>query len=186
MASDGPNNPSVATGTGWDTPNNIFAADAVFTWADPAGVGELVTAGGWLFISGFGFSVPEGATILGFEYTIKGKYTVQAASGGVEYYSVKLLKTGPTVGDTLAVQTVTTSNIVRTFGGPTELGGLTWTREEAQHADTGIRFRPRSIAGSDPAFNYKAWMDHVTGTVYYSEAASGPPVGGALLLGVGK
>lgn len=183
MATAGPNFPSAATnlsnaGTSesaeaWVNPTNVFsdnATEAAITAAtyDSPDISQL------LVCSGFGFSIPAGATINGITVEIDRRSII--ASSGVDN-RVQLAK-GTTfadlVGSNKATATVwPSSSAVATYGSAADLWGTTWSDSDINSSTFAVMVSTKAnIANADVG------IDYVRVTVDYTAAAGGkaPPV----------
>lgn len=183
MTTAGPNFPSAATnlsnaGTSenqdaWVNPTNVFsdnATEAAITAAtfDSPDISQI------LVCSGFGFSIPGGATINGITVEIDRRSII--ASSGVDN-RVQLAKGtafANLVGSNKATATVwPSSSAVATYGSASDLWGTTWN-------DTDINASTFAVFVSTKAniANADIGIDYVRVTVDYTVAASGgaPPV----------
>lgn len=163
MASQGPNSPSSGVsqnsgpGPSWTNPGNITASDN--SDATPGSTGSGTTSDR-LYASGFGFSIPAGATIDGFLVEIEGSRT-----GNVSIGQPRLTKDGSTYTSGIgSIQAMTGTDAYYSFGGSTELAGTTWTDSEVNASGFGVGFQ---VAGTSPSGG-TANMDHLRVTVYYS------------------
>lgn len=164
---------TAGSGVAWATPGNVTADDAAVASCS-------LTSGGPesadLHASTFGFTIPTGATINGIEFAAE--VYKPAAVGGLDDGTggaggVWATKDGSTThaGSNLLNGTDwTTTPVVMTYGGPTELWGQTWTPAEINASTFGWIIRARRVPpGGSPVGN----VDYVTAKVYYTEAASG-------------
>lgn len=164
MPSQGPNSPTAAandTSAGtraWETPGNVFGSDNAYAQASAPSVTALTY---YLKATGFGFTVPSGATINGIVVEIE-----RRASGTVKDASVRLYKGGALAGaDRGDLETAwPTSDASRTYGGATDLWGTTWTPADVNSSTFGVGLQ----AQMSPLA--QALVDHIRVTVYYTEA----------------
>lgn len=170
--SAGPNRPSAAINypptlsTPWLNPNNVFAADGIYATcnlATPAGGSDN------LFVSGFNLAVPSNATIAGVVTTVLAKSTF----GNAYDLSVQLAKAGNIFGSQLATHAVFgAAPANRTYGGPSNLCGLTLTPAEVN--DPGFGF---SISVFDPTGTSVFFIDYIGIQVFYTTPIAGATVG---------
>lgn len=126
MSTQGPNAPAtitvpIAVGTIWTNPNNAKVDDGSYATSTPGGVGSGTRA---LQATGFGFTIPAGATINGILCEIKrillsgsvldGRVSV-IKGGSVQTADRKVAGIWPVVADYIS------------YGGPNDLWGTTWT-----------------------------------------------------------
>lgn len=175
MASQGPNqcgtgaNDNGNSGTpNWINPTNVSGAqNGSYATAACAGSGTVTAR---LAFSNFGFSIPEGSTILGYSLSIVAKGSADASDAFYNGYSELRIggarvsswaNSGPTA--------ITTSDATYTFGGATDL----WN-----HAAATVTQINASGFGFDimcgPSTAITISVDSATATVYYT------PPGGLL------
>lgn len=157
----------------WNTPMNGRVIDGSST---NAGVS---TAPGFFFpnsqrleLKEFGFTIPEGATILGIAVKVKRGRNYQSGGGGLKDLEIRLLKSGVVAGENKAsaeewpMDTVTFGNLMKevTYGGSETLWGTTWTRAQINSTTFGFRLSVQCI--NNEQFN-SALVDGVEVTVYY-------------------
>lgn len=159
-------------GVAWSNPGNITADDG----SNASYVGNG-TPSEWLEATQFGFAIPDGATIDGFEIRVQ-------LSASTEYFvfadTVQLMKAGSLAGSAFGGGlNWTTSPTDTDFGGATELGGTTWTPAEVNASGFGVSFRnPDTFLSPGVTHNVDAiWIK-----VYYTEA-SGVTATGTLKAG---
>ena len=167
---EGPNDPTAATG--WTNPTNIFSSNN-------ARASEIVAASatsGTLQGTGFGFSIPGGATITGIIVKIERRQSGQPVqTGEIEDNRVQLKKAAP-VGNNKAVSGPwPTNDAVRSYGSSADLWGAAWTPAEINAANFGVELQVNEIIGLD---SRTAEVDHVTIIVHYGFGAGGA-AGGA-------
>lgn len=160
MASQGPNSGGVvsATGTGsvWSGTSNVFASDN--TYASSLGVTADDTTQ-FLDITSFGFAIPGGAVITGVEVAVEVKST-----GTVETRLVRLIVGGTAGGTNLSGSEVWPgSDAAITYGGASELWGLTPSAFDVNAGNFGVRLQATQVSAGA-----QASVDHVTIKVYYS------------------
>lgn len=95
MASQGPLNPSAASGTAWTNAAGIEGSSTFATRNVLSGV-TVTTAP--LIGTNFGFSIPSSATILGVEVVFARGISINQAGLTVNTHSVQLLKGGSATG----------------------------------------------------------------------------------------
>jgi hypothetical protein len=169
MASSGPNNPTSAvndgTGSNWLNAVNVFESDN--SYATVSAPAKRVLDSSVLLITGFGFTIPAGATIDGIKVEMERK---KSPSGSVSDVQVGLTKDGMTGGgDPENVNVWLSSEGYVTWGSATNLWGLSWTPAEVNDADFGFAFSASIIAGSSASCT--ASIDHVRITIYYTAPA---------------
>jgi hypothetical protein len=166
-ASQGPNNPTLGVnvaggGVNWANPTNIYASD------DARGTAALAASGysDYLRATGFGFTIPAGATINGIVVGIERSYT---GTGTCEDLSVKIVKGGTETGTEKASGAwPTPDDFYDSFGiGTTDLWGTAWTVADINAADFGVSVSATETSGTDTV---SARVDHMRITVYYTTA----------------
>lgn len=163
-------NSNPGSGLVWTNPGNILATDASYATCSPGFLFESQT----LWASQFGFSIPTGAVITGFEVSIVRKSSISSAINNYEVYMTKQAGLGfTTPGSNLAYSgsnpTWTTSDATETFGGASNLWGTTWTVAEVNTFGFGVILR---IAGSGGA--EIASVNSVQMAVHYSTFTPSP------------
>jgi len=174
MATQGPNGPSsgadsaTAGVTAWTNPGNITADDGTFA---TCATGGLPTNSHYLVATGFGFTIPNGATVDGITVGWKRKGSGPSA---VTDSSSKIVQGGTVSGtEHSAGVTWSTSNTIdTTFGSSTDLWGLTWAAADVNASNFGAALSA-AVAGSSTAS-----VDYCQVTVFYTAAfdpAAGAP-----------
>lgn len=129
--------PTAASGTNWTNPTNVLVSDntrAVYA----------TTTQDNLKITGFGFTIPTGATVIGITIAVEGNGTdATAANRSVE---LGLTKDGTTLAGTRAAsQNLNqTTDTTLTFGGATSLFGTTLSVAEVNASTFGVLLRAAS------------------------------------------
>lgn len=183
MTSEGPNSPSSATSTAigdrpWANPSNALASDDARATSTSVEPGERTDG---LDLTGFGFDLPAGASVLGVEVAVEAR-----GEGETVVHSIRLLVGGSPVGDSKnssldppEPDQWTFSEDVYVYGADDDTWNLSLTREQVNASGFGVRVQAQL---NDPETT--AMVDHVTITVHYEE---GEGIAGTqrLLLGVG-
>lgn len=169
MASQGPtiagsgSDDSTVGSVSWSNPGNVTADDASYATATLA-TGANQTSH-YLFFTGFGFSVPAGATIDGVVVDIKRK-----VSAGTTYKdnSVKLVKAGAVTGsDKSAAATWPTTEATATFGSSSDLWGATLGPSDVNASNFGF-----ALSATNPSLSRIGSVNAGWVTVYYTEAGA--------------
>lgn len=170
MTSQGPSPPTAATnvvqtGNAWTNVNSALGSAAFATCVLPLGgntIGDLIS------LTGFGFSIPVGSTINGYQVTINGKYTGTPLTGVVIDFSVNLTTDGTTaVGTNKATGgSIGAVANVMTYGGAADLWGNTFTVAQINGANFGVM---ASYADTD-VNSLTANINTVQMTVFYTAA----------------
>jgi hypothetical protein len=162
--SQGPNGGSVVgqsgSGDAWTSLSNVLAEDGVMAECSLTSSG----ASRVLSVTGFGFTVPDGATITGVNVEIvRGRVN---NGGACVDRSIKLRSAGATVGDDMAdVDNVWPNHPdSKGYGGEADLWGATLTAAVINDSSFGV-----SVAVGDlDALADIAQVDYVRMTVYYT------------------
>lgn len=179
MASSGPNNPTsaverLAAGASWTGITNVYSSD------DSRATAALSGSGGGaqtnlIDITGFGFSIPAGATIDGVVVEIE--KSVSSTSGSPNDRSIFLLANGrigtdfPLVGDDKASATVwPTTDAYATYGGPTDAWAASLTATQVNNSNFGVCVSGKKTPGETST---TLRIDHVRITIYYTAAGGG-------------
>lgn len=152
----------------WSNPGNVVASDdsnATFN------AGDIPLRTKWY---NFGFAIPPGATILGIETKVEGKWTANPASLNPRininmYKDVVVDGTANLTGTASRSHpqsgSMTNADVVYTRGGYGELWGTTWTPAEINATNFGLG-ADRSSSSSPSTTNYS--MDLLQIRVIYS------------------
>lgn len=131
----GPNNPTAASGAVWSSPTNIEGSSANATYSVTFGADQFTSE---LVGSGFGFSIPSGATINGISFTLNRRVSSTVLFIGTTN-TVKLRKAGVDVGSAKGPGSVwTTTGTDETWGTSSDLWGTTWTPSDINNSDFGV------------------------------------------------
>ena len=145
--------------SGSTTPTGMLAR---YVWEN--NTNDSVGAGGpsaVLLATGFGFAVPTGSVIYGVEAWVE---RAASASSSLSDNEVYLLKAGAQVGSNFASGTMYgTSDQTAAYGDDDDLWGTTWTAEQINASNFGLRFRVES----DTALALTATVDAITIRVTY-------------------
>lgn len=173
MASQGPNNPSAAAddtsiGTlSWTTPTNVYSNNGARAYRGPMNSGEKTY---YLKVTGFGFSIPSGATIDGI--VVEYERNAPFSSGSIKDYAVRIVKGGAIGATDRSTATAWPgSEAYESHGGASDLWGESWTDGDINASNFGVAISAQCTASSG---DY-AQIDHVRATVYYTAAAAGQP-----------
>lgn len=148
----------------WSNPTNIYTSNNAYATAPDLETPSR-TYTHWLRARSFGFSIPEGATIDGIKVEIEKK----ADGWAVRDNSVKICWGSTPQGNEKAlVATWGTSDAYSTYGGATDLWGLSWEWDDFD-SGFGVAIQARQ---ADPEEWVTAFVDHIRITVYYTEPPS--------------
>ena len=181
MATAGPNTPGtiaeqslgIPPGTGpWADLANAASDNGVYASSTTISeTGNQETT--YLKCTGFGFAIPAGSTINGFQVTTQAKKTnVVGTTAGISSQKRRMVKGGTVQSTDLtnAGSQITTSEASYTHGSASDLGGASWTAADVNASDFGVALSWRvQTLGSDTA---RVDIDVVTITVHYT-----PPAG---------
>jgi len=185
MASVGPNSPATASDTAgvgtltWVNPTAVYSSDNTYTTVNV--FGAITSQSHYIACTNYGFSIPSGATIDGIVVEIERKANNSAGSKYVVDFVVKLIKGGTISGSNLA-DTVTlypTTDTIATYGGSTNLWGLSWTHTDINASNFGVALSVK--VANTLKTNTIASIDHLRITVYYT-TGGGAATSKALLL----
>lgn len=121
----------------------------------------------YLELTGFGFALPAGATVVGVECTLTNIYET-GGGGAVSIQGVMLIKGGVASGDSkLTGQAlITAPGATHTAGGAADLWGLTLTEADVEAANFGVRLRVQAgVAAGGCGVNA------ISLTVHYTDPA---------------
>lgn len=145
--------------TAWSNMTNAASSNDSYMTA-ALGSGTKTTQTG--LFTNFGFSIPTGATILGVE--VLGERKTSTGTRGKDQ-TVQLIKGGTQQGDNKASATAyTTSDVQVTYGGPTDLWGLTLSYSDINASNFGVAFRANNNASGSATVS----VDVINIKVYYS------------------
>lgn len=150
-------------GVGWVNPSNAQSSNNAYATADLDDDGDDRNSD-YLNATGYGFSIPSGATVTGIEVKVERS---ASNSNEVRTETVQLIKAGNRVGDDYDGSSQSynwgTTDATSTFGGSSDMWGTTWTPAEINASNFGVAF----VARNDNDENTQARVDQITITVYY-------------------
>lgn len=157
--------------TAWSNMGNATSSNNSYMTA-ALGSGTKTTQTG--LFTNFGFAIPTGATILGVE--VLGERKTSTGTRGKDQ-TVQLIKGGTQQGNNKASATAyTTSDVQVTYGGATDLWGLTLTYSDINASNFGVAFRANNNASGSATVS----VDVINIKVYYSAGdATASPTGNA-------
>lgn len=125
----------------------------------------------WCRCSGFGFAIPDGATINGFKVYVRERR--DAATGvATAHTTVKMMKNGASVGNDIGADGAwPTTETEVTYGSATELGGESWTADDVNDADFGVGVSVTGVSSMGTAISLNHYADLVEIEVFYTEAS---------------
>jgi len=167
------NDSSVGNDYPWSSVDNVKAQDNQYANVHISAHDAETTY--YAKATGYGFSIPLGATITGIELTVY-RYANRDSSGQyTNDQSVKLVKNGAAVGTSAAKAAhweLTNTAVV--YGGSTDLWGTTWTGAEINSANFGAAFQANLVSNN---YTQNAYVDSMAIKVYYDNPAPTTPTG---------
>lgn len=156
----GPNNPTVASGSGWTTPSGIESTSTVAHVSVLAGGNSSFLVG-----SAFGFAIPTGSTINGIVVSFDREEVL--GSGQLETGTVSVTKTvGVQAGNRkIGSAPWTTSFVTETYGASNDLWGTTWTVADINGTGFGFFI---DVIETSASYNRTAGVQNYTITVTYT------------------
>ena len=143
----------------WTNPTNAYTSDNQY--AIEATAGEMQD------YYNFGFNVPIGATINGIEVAVEGYAELNFEFNG-DAAAVKMQVSndfGSTYSTAQGISfTTAEGEVTHTYGGATNLWGLSWASGDFANTDFMIRIEMDRLYGGATAFN----ADHIQVKVYYT------------------
>jgi Tfp pilus assembly protein PilX len=161
---------------GWTNSGNAYTVNSSFATTALANNANSAN----LDVTNFGYPLPAGATINGFEVTIQRKASSSSATNNIVDTDIFLLKNSTTTSATDKSLTTTkwpTTSGSQIYGGATDLWGSTWTGANVASSGFGVRIKVHSTCSS---CNLTASVDGVSIKVYYTASSigtSGSPIG---------
>lgn len=161
MATQGPSNPTAASGTGWTNAAGIegSATFANETKADSTSVTQ------YLIGTGFGFSIPVGATTNGITLSLVRKVSGSGIDCNTQV--VELRYSGATLGTGKTNATLwTTSNVTETYGSGSDVWSASLTPAIVNDSTFGaaIKVLWNNTSGSNRTFDVQDYLITVTYT----------------------
>jgi len=154
---------SNAVGTiAWSNPSNIKASDNVRATANLSGTS--ITH--YIKASGFGFTIPPGATILGIKVGVERSRT-GGSTGEVKDSQVKIIRGDASLGSVNKANTSTnwqTTDTSASYGGVSDLWGENWSPADINSVNFGVAL---VVTGSSGSTNRVANVDNIVITVTY-------------------
>ena len=161
-----PRNPSA--GSGWTNSSNAYTSNNTYaTYAISRSSDSAV-----LVVSGFGFTIPTTAKILGISVDVERKAT---ATSDVRDTNVYLQKTTANVGTDHTYNSYwPTSDATHTYGSTSDLWGTTWTPAEINASTFGLRLQAHDY---DTQNADTAYVDAVSITITYTNSSPAAGIG---------
>ena len=172
-AKTGPNNPatvnedSIIGTVTWTNENNAKTSNNSYATATLDSDGQITH---YLKATDFGYSIPAGATIDGIQVDVERKES--GSSLRISDNSVRLVKNGTISGDDKSTGTNwPNSDAYKSYGGPADLWGTTWTADDINNATTGFVI---SAIHDNTSNSRDLSVDHIRMTVYYTPDITAP------------
>ncbi|MBI4305247.1 MAG: hypothetical protein HY678_02910, partial [Chloroflexi bacterium] len=148
-------------GPAWSNPGNITSSND----ASAQVTAHVNYASDSLQATNFAFAIPSAATISGIEVQIERR----ASAAGIRDGSLQLLKAGGVAGVDKRDNSVDwpSTDTVRTYGGPTDRWGVSWTPADINASNFGAAL----MIGAAPN-SPLAYVDHIQIKVYYADLPS--------------
>jgi hypothetical protein len=164
--SQGPSNgssfatvPFTGSTRSWNNPGNAITSNGQrATTTNSGGAGTYTE---YLQATGFGFSIPAGATVLGIVVAVQR----DDAQNNTSDQAVRIVK-GGVVGatDKSIGANWPTTEAYQSYGSSTDLWGETWTATDINNSNFGFAIAARKLAGGAQAER----INHIQVTVHYS------------------
>lgn len=154
---------SGGSGIAWTSPGNAISQNAIYASVtlNPVEVSQNLQA------RNFGFSIPSTATINGIEFVVVLKYT---GPNNMIDNSIKFVKAGTAVGTDFSRGSGVswpTADTAITFGGSTELAGVSWTPSDINNTNFGINVSATPFASGSTGV-----IDYISAKVYYTTGSA--------------
>ena len=171
-ASVGPNSPTSADGSSqagggtitWTNPTYATSSDNYrATAALPKGVISY-----YLQVTGFNFNIPTNARIDGI--VVEVERSIAETTTYTKDNSIKIIQGGAISGneyaDTATAWPINSGDAYATYGGSSDLWGLSWTAADINSSNFGVAVQAKNTKVK-AAFTNTAQVDHIRITVYY-------------------
>jgi hypothetical protein len=168
----GANNPTAAvndsgiSGTAWTNPGNVFTSNNGY--AAVALSNDRTSQ--YIKATGFGFSIPAGATINGIVAEVERSEAGGNSSNFCQDNAIRIVKNG-TVGSTDQTQAGDwpASDSYATYGTSSDLWGETWSVTDINSANFGFAISAKNRRSSgNPSTTETCRVDHIRITVHYT------------------
>jgi len=133
----------------WQNPDNAKVSDNTYTYASTT---SYPLYSHYLKATNFGFTIPEGATIVGIKVEIERKADVNSGDDYVIDNAVKIVKSDGSIGttDKKSATKWSTSEAYFTYGADNDLWGETWEYTDINDADFGVVLQLYLSIGGGP------------------------------------
>ena len=167
--STGPKYPTAAADGGfgsggpWTSLTNAYASDNAYVSGDISGGGYISSQ---LKTTGYGFSIPSTAVIVGVQVD------VERNGSFAQDFGAQLIKGGTVAGvsRSSALPGIGGSDTIGSFGGPTDMWGLTLTPSDVNASNFGAMYQAQNTHGGGGVF-----VDTVGITVFWQTAPADVP-----------
>ncbi len=158
---------AIAGGQNWSNPGQAAVSDNAYA---SVGMNDGQYSD-YLTCSGFGFSLPAGATINGITVNVERQ---ASNDNSVNDYRVRLLKGGVVQSGDRATGTYYTPNdLIEAHGGATDLWAGTWTAADINASNFGVAFA--SHKPGDAGQVRTAYVDAIQVSIDYTPLVCSPP-----------
>jgi hypothetical protein len=145
----------------WSNRTNIYSDNGLY-----ASFWVFVMNTRYLHATDYDFAIPSDATINGIMVEIEKYYSDTAY---VRDNTVQLIKGGTKMGDNKASGSAwPTSAGITTYGGPSDLWGLSFTPADINASDFGVALKAEGVNNS----SHYGYVDYMRITVYYTPAST--------------
>lgn len=181
----GPNNAGTGVNvagignTAWGSPGNITAAGSPYATMS---LGTGAPASNYLQGTGYGFSIPANATIIGIQVVINRNGSINTGSIGYSDVEVRLVKDNVIGGDNKASATLWPSSFgTESYGSSSDLWGQAWAPADINDPDFGVALAADHNSSITRTANVDYMQITVTYTVngsidWYTVSSGGSPV----------
>jgi hypothetical protein len=166
----GPSSPTLsatAAGAGtvnWTNPTNIYSANSVYATAAIASTAISYN----LLATGYGFTIPNTATINGVSVSVT-KFATTSANNAIQDQAVSLVIGGATAGSNLGTTTTWPSaNTAVAYGGVTNTWGNSLTPAIVNASNFGVAVAAKNVHASGSSASLTADVDYISLTVSYT------------------
>lgn len=150
----------------WTNPSNANASDSTYaTQTAPGSSANTAANYNYLYLTGYGFSIPSNATIKGVTASIR-RLRNGGSTGEMRFNTVQLLKGGTPTGTNLATATNFPTTVAAvSFGGTTNMWGNSLTYSDVNASNFGLAIR---LVGSTSGTNRVGNIDSASLTITYT------------------
>ncbi|GIW43380.1 MAG: hypothetical protein KatS3mg077_0662 [Candidatus Binatia bacterium] len=152
----------------WSQPNSAGASDNSYATANFGSTTDGAYTS-WLFCSQYGFSLPSNAVVQGIQVDVERRQGAAGATGVDK--SVKTGLGSAQSADRASVDPWPSVDTVKTYGGPTDLWGRTWSPADINASTFGVAIAGAQSGATPP----QLLVDSIQVTVFYSVPATATP-----------